>query len=86
MKPILLALAATWPVVAIPAYAQDVTLPTGSEGIPQSANSLPPGFLTGTPQYNYTQSVGRSFMVQSRQVRKAAKAMKPALVPGRPAS
>lgn len=86
MKPILFALAATWPLLAIPAYAQDVTLPAGSEGIPQSANSLPPGFLAGTPQYNYARSVAQSFAAQAARRAEAAKAMRPAHASGTPTS
>lgn len=90
MKPILFALAAAGPLLAMPVYAQNyVTLPNGSEGIPQSANSLPPGFLVGTPGYNYAQSVARSFAAEAAKralQEETAKAMKPVHPAGSPAS
>ena len=42
-----------------------VLQPNGSEGIVQTANSLPPGFLNGTPEYQYAQSVQRYFAARA---------------------
>ena len=42
------------------------TLPTnGSEGVVQSANSLPTGFENGTAAYEYAQSVNRYFAAKA---------------------
>ena len=46
---------------AVPIVAGGILQPNGSEGIVQTANSLPPGFMNGTPQYEYAQSVQRYF-------------------------
>jgi hypothetical protein len=42
-----------------PVAAGNVLPSNGSEGIVQSANSLPRGFENGTPAFEYAQSVGR---------------------------
>ena len=46
---------------SVPVMSGQVIPPNGSEGIVQTANSLPSGFLIGTPEYNYAQSVQRYF-------------------------
>jgi hypothetical protein len=49
---------------AVPVTGGQVLPPNGSEGIVQTANSLPPGFAIGTPAYEYAQSVQRYFAAQ----------------------
>jgi hypothetical protein len=49
---------------AVPVTAGQVLPPNGSEGVVQTANSLPAGFAVGTPAYNYAQSVQRYFAAQ----------------------
>jgi hypothetical protein len=56
---------------AVPIVAGEVLQPNGSEGIVQTANSLPPGFTTGTPVYEYAQSVQRYFAAQASRVMQA---------------
>jgi hypothetical protein len=46
----------------VPVMSGQVLPPNGSEGIVQTANSLPSGFMIGTPEYNYAQSVQRYFV------------------------
>jgi hypothetical protein len=50
---------------AVPVTAGQVLPPNGSEGIVQTANSLPVGFAIGTPAYEYAQSVQRYFAAQA---------------------
>jgi hypothetical protein len=50
---------------SVPVVPGQVLQPNGSEGIVQTANSLPRGFLLGTPEYNYAQSVQRYFAVRT---------------------
>ena len=49
----------------MPVMSGQVLQPNGSEGIVQTANSLPPGFMIGTPEYNYAQSVQRYFAARA---------------------
>ena len=56
---------------AVPIVAGGVLQPNGSEGIVQTANSLPPGFMTGTPQYEYAQSVQQYFAAQASRAMQA---------------
>ena len=49
---------------AVPVTAGQVLPPNGSEGVVQTANSLPAGFAVGTPAYDYAQSVRRYFAAQ----------------------
>jgi hypothetical protein len=46
---------------SVPVLSGQVLQPNGSEGIVQTATSLPRGFMLGTPEYNYAQSVLRYF-------------------------
>jgi hypothetical protein len=46
---------------SVPVMSGQVLQPNGSEGIVQTAYSLPRGFMLGTPEYNYAQSVQRYF-------------------------
>jgi hypothetical protein len=50
---------------AVPIVAGEVLQPNGSEGIVQTANSLPLGFTIGTPAYEYAQSVQRYFAARA---------------------
>jgi hypothetical protein len=50
---------------SVPVMSGQVLQPNGSEGIVQTANSLPPGFLNGTPEYQYAQSVQRYFAARA---------------------
>jgi hypothetical protein len=50
---------------AVPIVAGGVLQPNGSEGIVQTANSLPLGFTIGTPAYEYAQSVQRYFVARA---------------------
>ena len=50
---------------SVPVMSGQVLQPNGSEGIVQTANSLPPGFLNGTPDYQYAQSVQRYFAARA---------------------
>jgi hypothetical protein len=45
----------------VPVMSGQVLQPNGSEGIVQTANSLPRGLLLGTPENDYAQSVQRYF-------------------------
>ena len=56
---------------AVPVVPGQVLPPNGSEGIVQTANSLPVGFANGTPAYEYAQSVRRSFAAQAARERQA---------------
>ena len=49
----------------MPVMSGQVLPPNGSEGILQTANSLPPGFMIGTPEYAYAQSVQRYFAARA---------------------
>ena len=46
---------------SVPVISGHVLPSNGSEGIVQTANSLPPDFMVGTPEYAYAQSVQRYF-------------------------
>jgi hypothetical protein len=50
---------------SVPVVSGQVLQPNGSEGIVQTANSLPRGFLLGTPEYDYAQSVQRYFAART---------------------
>ena len=56
---------------AVPVVGGQVLPPNGSEGIVQTANSLPVGFANGTPAYEYAQSVQRYFAAQAARERQA---------------
>ena len=64
---------------SVPVVSGQVLPPNGSEGIVQTANSLPPGFLIGTPEYEYAQSVNRYFAARAERERlaKAARGSNP---------
>jgi hypothetical protein len=51
----------------VPVISGGVLPSNGSEGIVQSANSLPRGFADGTPAYAYAQSVNRYFAARAQQ-------------------
>jgi hypothetical protein len=50
---------------SVPVMSGQVLPSNGSEGAVQTANSLPPGFTLGTPEYNYAQSVQRYFAARA---------------------
>jgi hypothetical protein len=50
---------------SVPVVSGQVLQPNGSEGVLQTANSLPPGFMYGTPEYDYAQSVQRYFAART---------------------
>jgi hypothetical protein len=50
---------------SVPVMSGQVLQPNGSEGIVQTANSLPRGFMLGTPEYAYAQSVQRYFAART---------------------
>ena len=56
---------------SVPVVSGQVLPPNGSEGIVQTANSLPPGFLIGTPEFEYAQSVNRYFAARAELERLA---------------
>jgi hypothetical protein len=62
---------------SVPIVSGQVLPPNGSEGIVQSANSAPPGFMNGTPEYAYAQSVQRYFAERADHERLAKAAHGP---------
>jgi hypothetical protein len=62
---------------SVPMVSGQVLQPNGSEGIVQTANSLPRGFLLGTPEYNYAQSVQRYFAVRTAREMLASATQRP---------
>jgi hypothetical protein len=50
---------------SVPVMSGQVLQPNGSDGIVQTASSLPSGFMTGTPEYNYAQSVRQYFAARA---------------------
>jgi hypothetical protein len=67
---------------SVPFAAGDAVLPTnGSQGVVQTANSLPPGFENGTVPYEQAASVQRYLAQQDRAATQQAYANSPAPLP-----
>jgi hypothetical protein len=64
---------------SVPVMSGQAVQPNASEGIVQSANSLPRGFMVGTPEYDYAQSVQRYFASRTdrEMLARAARARPP---------
>jgi len=62
---------------SVPVMSGQVLPPNGSEGIVQTANSLPAGFMIGTPEYQYAQSVQRYFAARADREMQARAAHAP---------
>ena len=62
---------------SVPVMSGQVLPSNGSEGIVQTANSLPAGFMIGTPEYQYAQSVQRYFAARADREMQARAAHAP---------
>ena len=61
-----------WPFRDVPVTTGAVLPSNSSNGVVQTANSLPRGWAEGTPAYEYARSVSRHFAAQARLARQQA--------------